>query len=299
METKKTAKQLFLNGFWLKIIAILTMTFDHVGVALDMYYSGIPAIDTMVTIFRYIGRLALPLFCFMVVEGVLHTRSFKKYVLSLGIIGLAVLIAQLVMHYVMKLYVNQGNIFIDLILGAIAVKCLMNKKVWVKLLSILPLLYGVISFIFYCLEFSHNPIHVYFPYFFRAQYFWYSIAMIILFYISYIVVKWLFNNTSSFTGLDYEMAKDSTLYRFVVNSVSVLFLVVSTLLLYVLSFNIPSHSVFWDPSLQNFAIISGALLLFYNGKRGYNSVAFKYACYFYYPIHILLAYVIVYLTFII
>lgn len=298
MNSKKTAKHLFLDGFWLKILAIVTMTFDHIGVALDMYYSGNPALDTLILVFRYIGRLALPLFCFMIVEGVMHTRSFKKYILNLGIIGALVLIAQLVMHYGMHLYVNQGNIFIDLILGAIAVKCLMDKRVWIKLLSLLPLIYGVISFIFYSFEFANNPVYHYFPYFFRAQYYWYSIVLIILFYLSYIVAKWLINATSTFTGLDYEMVKDSPVHRFVVNSISVLFLVITTLMLYVSSLFMDHYHIFWDAGLQNFAIISGALLLFYNGKRGYNSLAFKYGCYLYYPLHILLAYGIVYLTFI-
>ena len=208
------------------------------------------------------------------------------------------LISQLVMHYGMHLIVNQGNIFFDLILGAVAVKCLMDKRIWIKLFALLPIGYGVLSFFFYGFESASYPIADYFPYFLRTQYYWYSILLMIFFYLSYCIAKWILNETASVTGLDYEMTRGTFLYRFIVNALSVLSLVIITISLYLIGLYWDSEFVFWDPGLQNFAIISGALLLLYNGKRGYNSVVFKYGCYLYYPLHILLVYGIVYLTFI-
>lgn len=67
-----------ISGFWLKIIAIITMTIDHVGAVLfpkDM-------------IFRVIGRMAFPIFCFLIVEGFFHTKDVKKYMIRLGIFAL-------------------------------------------------------------------------------------------------------------------------------------------------------------------------------------------------------------------
>lgn len=296
--SKNGLSYLILDGFWLKIIALLTMTIDHVGVALGMYYGENPQVMAIVNVCRIIGRLALPIFCFLIVEGVLHTRNFKRYLLNMGVIAAAVLISQIFMEYVMKLRVAQGNIFFDLILGAIAVKCLMDKRIWIKAIALLPIAFGVVSFIFYGLDFSGAPIAKYFPYFLRSQYHWYSIALVVAFYLSYPIAKWLLNNTSSFTGLDYEMTKDNNLYRIVVNSISILFLSIITIGLYLIGLFMDPIKVFWDIGLQNYALISCALLLLYNGKRGYNSIAFKYGCYIYYPLHILLAYGIVYLTFI-
>lgn len=63
----------FLSNFDLKIIAIITMTIDHIGTI--MY----PNID----IFRIIGRVSFPIFAFLLVEGFNHTSNKLKYFLRL------------------------------------------------------------------------------------------------------------------------------------------------------------------------------------------------------------------------
>ena len=63
----------FLSNFDLKILAIITMTIDHIGAI--MY----PNID----IFRIIGRISFPIFAFLLVEGFKHTRNKLKYFLRL------------------------------------------------------------------------------------------------------------------------------------------------------------------------------------------------------------------------
>lgn len=67
-----------LNGFHLKWIAIITMCMDHVGA---VFFPHILA-------FRIIGRLAFPLFAFLLVEGFLHTSNENKYLMRLGIFAL-------------------------------------------------------------------------------------------------------------------------------------------------------------------------------------------------------------------
>lgn len=62
----------------LKIIACVSMLIDHIG------YFLFPGIEE----FRYIGRLAMPIFAFFIGEGCLYTRNRKKYftrIFSLGI----------------------------------------------------------------------------------------------------------------------------------------------------------------------------------------------------------------------
>lgn len=63
----------FLSNFDLKILAIITMTIDHIGAI--MY----PNID----IFRIIGRISFPIFAFLLVEGFKHTSNKLKYFLRL------------------------------------------------------------------------------------------------------------------------------------------------------------------------------------------------------------------------
>lgn len=71
-----------LSTFTLKLIAIIIMLIDHIGAIL------IPEHTDIYLLFRSIGRLAFPLFCFLLVEGLHHTRSVKKYLLRLGIFAL-------------------------------------------------------------------------------------------------------------------------------------------------------------------------------------------------------------------
>lgn len=68
-----------LTGNQLKLIAMAAMTVDHVGAYL------LP----QVLILRILGRLALPVYAYMIAEGCRHTRSLRRYFLRL--LGLGVL----------------------------------------------------------------------------------------------------------------------------------------------------------------------------------------------------------------
>ena len=63
-----------LTGNQLKIIALVAMTCDHVGLQL------FPRVAAL----RIIGRLALPIFAYMIAEGCRYTRDRKKYLLRLA-----------------------------------------------------------------------------------------------------------------------------------------------------------------------------------------------------------------------
>ncbi|MBQ8995983.1 MAG: hypothetical protein IJ091_09220 [Oscillospiraceae bacterium] len=67
-----------LDGTVLKLIAVISMVFDHVG---DNFF---PEWTWM----RVIGRIAMPIFAFFVAEGYLHTHDRKKYLIRLLIFGL-------------------------------------------------------------------------------------------------------------------------------------------------------------------------------------------------------------------
>ena len=66
-----------LTGNQLKLLALLSMTVDHIGVTL------FPRIGWL----RLIGRLALPIFAYMIAEGCRYTRSRKRYFLSLAAVA--------------------------------------------------------------------------------------------------------------------------------------------------------------------------------------------------------------------
>ena len=134
------SKALKLSSFILKLIAIFSMTVDHLGVIVKSFY---PDLDVFYTVCRYIGRLALPLFCFMILEGVIHTKDIKKYLLRLGVMTIVISIILCVCQYWTALGLQdlafQGNIFMDLLLGAVMVYFLSQKdNKWLKLIALVP-----------------------------------------------------------------------------------------------------------------------------------------------------------------
>ena len=77
-----------LDGFQLKLIALVIMTIDHI------YYFGCSLTD-MPEIMTLIGRIAAPIFVFFVTEGFVHTHSRGRYLLRLYIGGVLMQIGNL------------------------------------------------------------------------------------------------------------------------------------------------------------------------------------------------------------
>lgn len=79
MEQLKTRQGKGLNGWQIKMIAVLFMTIDHLGA----YGFEIPVFNTHYSKLRLLGRIAMPLFLFMLTEGLRYTRSRPKFLLRL------------------------------------------------------------------------------------------------------------------------------------------------------------------------------------------------------------------------
>src|SRR6056297_2543004 len=109
-----------MTSFHLKLIAITTMLIDHIGAVL------FPEI----IVFRIIGRLAFPLFAFLLTEGYRHTSNLKSYLIRLGVFAL---ISQYPFWEAFG-YDAGLNIFFTLTLGLIAI------YLFEKYQSILPIL---------------------------------------------------------------------------------------------------------------------------------------------------------------
>lgn len=77
-----------LSGSALKLIAVVCMVIDHTAAFLlngheDVFFC-VGGVDvTLVSLMRVVGRLAFPIFAFLLVEGFCHTRNKLRYILQL------------------------------------------------------------------------------------------------------------------------------------------------------------------------------------------------------------------------
>ena len=78
-----------LSGSGLKLIAVISMLADHFAVAFysaesflaEPMFSVFGKGITLYFMLRSVGRLAFPLFCFLMAEGFYYTKNSKKYIL--------------------------------------------------------------------------------------------------------------------------------------------------------------------------------------------------------------------------
>lgn len=125
-----------LSGSSLKLIALASMLVDHTGavvvlrmirnrggtasMTLEDYQAFMVDYSWMVSLYdvmRLVGRLAFPLFCFLLVEGFLHTGHLKKYLRNLGLFAL---ISEPCFDFALNgrlLEFSSQNVFFTLFLG--------------------------------------------------------------------------------------------------------------------------------------------------------------------------------------
>ncbi len=124
-----------MTSFQIKLIAIIVMTIDHLENILGQtgLFPNMPMSKSydLVCLMHSIGRVAFPLFAFLLAEGAQKTRSMPKYI---GRLALFALISEPffyfsdwrnsptfsgLLHNIITL--NWGNVFFTLTLGAVAI----------------------------------------------------------------------------------------------------------------------------------------------------------------------------------
>lgn len=297
-----------LDSFAIKIIAMITMAFDHIGVIYGALWNQGMASPFYVTC-RYIGRIAMPLYCFMLVEGVLHTRSYKKYAGKLSLMALLITGFLMFCYFgpVQELYgiSSQGNIFLDLLLGSLMIYVLNHKNNYVKLIAIIPIAISILSFTAKCVEqanscqgcaYTFNVL--WYPKFLRLQYDWLSLALMLCFYFAYKGAKLFYKIREEAYGIPADTVEGTNEYRIATNIIGLILSMIPTAGYYMIKYFAPII-VWWAPNIQIFAIAASVILLFYSGQRGYNKKWFNIFSYLYYPVHILLIYGICYLIYLV
>lgn len=267
-----------LNGNFLKTVACITMLIDHAtaGFFLPMVKDGLyngnlsgDQIKLLYDVLRGIGRTAFPIFCFLLVEGFVHTRSKLRYALSLLIFGIVsepffdltlfatqdrynLNIIQVLTENDFLLFSHQ-NVYFTLLTGLLviwgmeAIQSRFGRILPISTLKDMSLakVEGGINFISLLLSGIVAVAGAYLAQYIHADYRWYGVTLIVIFY----------------------LLKD--------------FGVLSLLAGYLFIINLGTEFLAFPAFL---------LLLFYNKKRGKRLGRLKYCFYFFYPVHLLLIY---------
>ena len=106
-----------MSGFTLKLLALFLMIVDHCGLVL---FAG----TSLYLPCRILGRIAFPLYAFLITEGYVHTRSVKKYA---GRLLVFAVLSEIPFDYAFfrtPFYMGYQNVFFTLVLGLGALVCL-------------------------------------------------------------------------------------------------------------------------------------------------------------------------------
>ena len=268
-----------LSAFWLKIIAMVTMIFDHIGAIILFHYSINEPSSFLASLyepFRIIGRFSFIILAFLVVDGVIHTSNKIKYLSRLLILSLVMTLGELCFTHTYS-----GNPITTLFLGALTI-VLLNLPKFYKLTACIPCIYVILS------DLDIIP--------FKNEYGIYGFFLIIGFYLSLIGAKFLLEYYSSVNNLDIEIFANEQMihkYRLIISCIFIFSYNLAWYLIYPSWNNIPLI----DMSLQVYSTFAIFPLFIYSGKRGYNSKWFQYGCYIFFPAHILIIYFISLLLF--
>ena len=268
MENKKG-----ISGSTLKMIAIVTMVIDHIGAAvlarllmvnglgeLDqtnadaimLWLSANGALYWTYTVMRMIGRVAFPIFCFLLVEGFLHTHDVKKYAMRLGLFALISEIPFDLMYGGTWFYPVHQNVIWTFILGLLGIHIMetvrKKKKTPVFVLTAILVtiaggLLGTLTMVDY---YGIGVLTVFIFYFFHGRKWWCLLGQIAALY-------WV--NVELLGGLMYPVR------------------------LFGMEFELCQ---------QGLALLALVPIWLYRGRQGYHSKPFQYFCYAFYPVHMLI-----------
>lgn len=91
------------SNFTLKVMAIIFMAMDHIYT-----YIGIGSNIDIPIWFGYIGKLAAPIFFYLIVEGFYHTKSRKKYMQRLFGMGICMIGVDLILGIHNNVFLSLG-----------------------------------------------------------------------------------------------------------------------------------------------------------------------------------------------
>lgn len=254
-----------INGNVLKIVACISMLIDHLtgGIMYPVvkygHYTGTTPIQDLNRIYvflRGVGRLAFPIYCFLLVEGFMHTKSRLRYSLSLLLFGLISEIPFDLLFFSETevfnpniftalsansyLLLDQCNVYFTLLMGLLTIWAIdLSQKFFIE--KELPPYLKLIT----CALFS--AVFGFIAYKINSDYDFYGVILIVIFYMLH----------------NYRLLGLLAGFMFIANL-----------------------------GMEAYSFPAFILMALYSGKRGRNLGKFKYFFYLFYPVHLTVIYFI-------
>ena len=291
MEKETRIPRFSISGSVLKMVAITTMLIDHLGAGLLLPLLSLPPTSPLsssdhgisflfhrylltyefYSLLRIIGRSAFPIFCFLLIEGLLHTSSRGKYLLRLLLFSFLSEIPFNLALFGGLRNANHQNVFFTLTIG-------------------LAVIWGMDEILHsdHLLRFREKGLrfheknrlfHEKDRFFLQKKGGLPSELLSILPYASCLLLVLLGAGLASLLHTDY-------------GAIGVLLIVLfycfrkHRLLASFLGWSLLSATLY----LESYSFPAFLLCFFYNGKRGFLRGRVKYLFYFFYPLHLLLIY---------
>ena len=207
------------------------------------------------------GRVAFPIFAFMAVEGYFHTRSFKKYILRMLLFAVLSEVPFDLMYGGTWFYPVHQNVLWTFLLGLLGV-WLMEQvrkkgKTWMYLLVCVLVVLAGLVLGTLCM----------------VDYYGVGVLTVFVFYFLHGRKWWCF------------LGQLAALYWLNVE------------LLGGLMYPVQLFGMEFELCQQGLALLALIPIWLYRGRQGYHSKPFQYACYAFYPVHMLILVLILqYLT---
>ncbi len=238
-----------LTSWGLHLVAMALMLCDH------LWGTVISGNDWL----TMVGRLAFPIFAFMLAEGYYHTKDYKKYLTRMVIFALISELPFNLMHEGTLIYPFQQNVLWTFVLALLAMRwidrIIQNRKPWLAVI-----LTALVVGLFYVLGLLT-----------MVDYFGHGVLMALLFFFAKKVGR--FEKAVQLFGLIY-------INCFMMKGL------VYPVELFGFEMNIPQ---------QAFAVLGILPIWFYGGEKGTSNKLTRTVNYWFYPVHMLILGLIAYL----
>lgn len=238
-------RRLELTSFSLHILAMAFMLCDH------LWATVIPGNEWLTCV----GRIAFPIFAFMIVEGYFHTKKLKNYVLRLLIFAVLSEIPFNLMSGGSMFNPLHQNVLWTFLIGLGLIHLIERAKhkraIWMWLVTVVAILVGLLVALFGMVDYAYYGVLMMLVfYLFRGRRWWCFVGQLIcMWYI----------NVEMMGGMVYP---------------------------------IELFGREWIIHQQGFALLALIPIWLYHGKQGLYNKVLKYTYYAFYPVHLLLLYLL-------